>query len=227
MKLRKYKLGDLVEVTRGASLSGQFYAEEGELIRLTLGHFNMNGGGFKENTSKTDLYFTGPVKEEFILKKGDIVTPLTEQSLGLLGTTARIPESGKYIQSQDVAIVRCKEGLLDPNFCYYLISSSVVRQQLSAGAQQTKIRHTSPDKIKDCTVWVPEIDEQKKIGRILSDIDDKIALNRQINDNLRASRAQSQTQFELCRGAAVNANISPNLQRLDRSLRGARVRLAA
>ena len=190
MKLRKYKLGDLVEVTRGASLSGQFYAEEGELIRLTLGNFNMNGGGFKENTSKTDLYFTGPVKEEFILKKGDIVTPLTEQSLGLLGTTARIPESGKYIQSQDVALVRCKEGLLDPNFCYYLISSSVVRQQLSAGAQQTKIRHTSPDKIKDCTVWAPEIDEQKKIGRILSDIDDKIALNRQINDNLEAMARQ-------------------------------------
>ena len=190
MKLRKYKLGDLVEVTRGASLSGQFYAEEGELIRLTLGNFNMNGGGFKENTSKTDLYFTGPVKEEFILKKGDIVTPLTEQSLGLLGTTARIPESGKYIQSQDVALVRCKEGLLDPNFCYYLISSSVVRQQLSAGAQQTKLRHTSPDKIKDCTVWAPEIDEQKKIGRILSDIDDKIALNRQINDNLEAMAKQ-------------------------------------
>ena len=190
MKLTKYKLGDLVEVTRGASLSGQFYAEEGELIRLTLGNFNMNGGGFKENTSKTDLYFTGPVKDEFILNKGDIITPLTEQSLGLLGTTARVPESGKYIQSQDVALVRCKEGLLDPNFCYYLISSSIVRQQLSAGAQQTKIRHTSPDKIKDCTVWVPEFGEQKKIGRILSDIDEKIILNRQINDNLEAMAKQ-------------------------------------
>ena len=190
MKLTKYKLGDLVEVTRGASLSGQFYAEEGELIRLTLGNFNMNGGGFKENTSKTDLYFTGPVKDEFILNKGDIITPLTEQSLGLLGTTARVPESGKYIQSQDVALVRCKEGLLDPNFCYYLISSSIVRQQLSAGAQQTKIRHTSPDKIKDCTVWVPEFEEQKKIGRILSDIDEKIILNRQINDNLEAMAKQ-------------------------------------
>lgn len=118
MKMTKYKLGELVEVTRGASLSGQFYAEEGKLIRLTLGNFNMNGGGFKENTSKTDLYFTGTVRDEFILNKGDIITPLTEQSLGLLGTTARIPESGKYIQSQDVALVRCKEGLLDPNFCY-------------------------------------------------------------------------------------------------------------
>ena len=184
MELTKYKLRDLVDVTRGMSLSGQFYAEEGEFIRLTLGNFNMNGGGFKENTSKTDLYFTGAVKDEFILKKGDIITPLTEQSLGLLGTTARIPESGKYIQSQDIALVHCKRNRIDPNFCYYLISSNLVRQQLSAAAQQTKIRHTSPDKIMDCTVWIPNLENQIKIGRILTDIDNKIALNRAINDNL-------------------------------------------
>ena len=49
---------------------------------------------------------------------------------------------------------------------------------------------------------------------------------REINDNLRASRAQSQTQFELCRGAAVNADVSPNLPWLDRSLREVEVRHA-
>ena len=184
MELKKYKLGELIDVTRGMSLSGQYYSETGNFIRLTLGNFNMNGGGFKENTSKTDLYFIGPIKEEYILHEGDIITPLTEQSLGLLGTTARIPESGKYIQSQDVALVKCKEGIIDPNFCYYLISSNIVRMQLSAAAQQTKIRHTSPDKIKDCTVWVPDIENQKRIGRILTDIDSKIAINRAINDNL-------------------------------------------
>ena len=48
-----------------------------------------------------------------------------------------------------------------------------------------------------------------------------------INDNLRASRAQSQTQFELCRGAAVNADVSSNLPILDRSLREVKVRHAA
>ena len=190
MELTKYKLRDLVDVTRGMSLSGQFYAEEGEFIRLTLGNFNMNGGGFKENTSKTDLYFTGAVKDEFILKKGDIITPLTEQSLGLLGTTARIPESGKYIQSQDIALVHCKRNRIDPNFCYYLISSNLVRQQLSAAAQQTKIRHTSPDKIMDCTVWIPNLENQIKIGRILTDIDHKITLNRAINDNLEKMAKQ-------------------------------------
>ena len=184
MKLKEYKLGELIEVTRGASLSGQYYSSEGELIRLTLGNFNMNGGGWKTNTSKDDLFFTGTVKDDFILEKGDIITPLTEQSIGLLGTTARIPDSGKYIQSQDVALVKCNMELIDSNFCYYLISSNIVRQQLSAAAQQTKIRHTSPDKIKDCTVWIPELSMQKKIGRILTDIDSKIVLNRAINQNL-------------------------------------------
>ena len=184
MKLTKCKIGELVNVTRGMSLSGQYYSEKGELIRLTLGNFNMNGGGFKKNTSKSDLYFTGPVREEFILKKGDIITPLTEQSLGLLGTTARIPESGKYIQSQDVALVRCKPGKIDPNFCYYLVSSHSVKQQLSAAAQQTKIRHTSPEKIMNCTVWVPELQEQERIGALLTEIDSQIELNCSINRNL-------------------------------------------
>ena len=188
--LTKHKLGELIEVTRGASLSGEYYAEEGKLVRLTLGNFDLNGGGFKLNTSKTDLYFTGPVKENFILSKGDIITPLTEQTIGLLGATARIPESGKYIQSQDVALIRCKEGLLYPNYCYYLISSKMVRNQLSAAAQQTKIRHTSPDRIKDCTVCIPSYEEQIRIGDLLVEIDEKINLNKSINHNLEAMAKQ-------------------------------------
>lgn len=115
---------------------------------------------------------------------------MTEQAIGLLGSTARIPESGKYIQSQDIAKIDCNESLLDKDFAFYLISSACVKQQLSAAAQQTKIRHTSPDKIKECTVWIPSLDVQKRIGRILTDIDNKIAINRQINDNLEAMAKQ-------------------------------------
>ena len=62
---------------------------------------------------------------------------------------------------------------------------------------------------------------------VLSSIYTNVWCKRQINDNLRASRAQSQTQFELCRDAAVNADVSPNLQRLDHSSKEAKVRHAA
>ena len=190
MELKKYKLGEILDVTRGASLSGEFYATEGEYIRLTCGNFDYQNNCFKENKSKDNLYYTGDFRSEFLMEKGDIITPLTEQAIGLLGSTAIIPESGKYIQSQDVAKIICKEDLLDKDFAFYLISSTLVKQQLSAAAQQTKIRHTSPDKIKDCTVWIPELAEQKRISKLLRSLDCKIELNRAINQNLETMAKQ-------------------------------------
>ncbi|MCE8181262.1 restriction endonuclease subunit S [Porphyromonas gingivalis] len=188
--MKKYKLGELIEVSRGASLCGDFYTASGKYIRLTCGNFDYHNNCFKENTSKGNLFYTGEFKEEFLLEKGDLITPLTEQAIGLLGSTAWIPESGKYIQSQDIAKITCKEELLDKRFAYYLISSDMVKRQLSAAAQQTKIRHTSPDKIKDCTVWIPSLAEQKKIGKFLFDIDCKIEINRSLNHNLEAIAKQ-------------------------------------
>lgn len=187
MELKKYKLGEILDVTRGASLSGEFYATEGKCIRLTCGNFDYQNNCFKENKSKDNLYYIGDFKPEFLMEEGDIITPLTEQAIGLLGSTAIIPESGKYIQSQDVAKIICKEELLDKDFAFYLISSTLVKQQLSAAAQQTKIRHTSPDKIRDCTVWIPELTEQKRIGKLLRSLDRKIELNRSVNQKLEAT----------------------------------------
>lgn len=190
MKLTKYKLGELLDVKRGASLAGEYYATEGEYVRLTCGNFDYVNNCFKENTSKDNLFYTGKVREEFIMQKGDIITPLTEQAIGLLGSTAIIPESNKYIQSQDVAKIICNEELLYPMYAFYLISSDSVKAQLGAAAQQTKIRHTSPDKIKDCVVWIPDLDTQRRIASVLSNLDRKIALNRQINTNLEALARQ-------------------------------------
>lgn len=177
-RLTRYKLGQLIEVTRGQSLLGDYYAEKGDRVRLTLANFDYQNGGFKENAQKNDIYYTGPVRSQFILNKGDIITPLTEQTPGLLGSTARIPESHKYVQSGDVALVKCNEDVIDPSFCYYLLPSSQVKKQLAAGSQQTKIRHTSPDAIKNCIVDIPDLDQQRKIGRLLDTITAKIDENR-------------------------------------------------
>ena len=98
MSLTRYKLGEILDVTRGASLSGEFYATEGEYIRLTCGNFDYQNNCFKENKSKDNLYYIGEFKPEFLMEKGDIITPLTEQAIGLLGSTAMIPESGNIFK---------------------------------------------------------------------------------------------------------------------------------
>lgn len=178
--LKKRKLGEILDVKRGTSLAGKYYATNGTYIRLTLGNFNYPGKGFKKNLGKEDIYFTGPIKKEFVMNKGDIITPLTEQVAGLLGETARIPENSKYIQSGDIGHIIPDISQLDDKFAYYLIASSSVKKQLGAVAQQTKIRHTSPEKIKDCVVWLPQIDYQKKAGEILDLINDKLVNNNNI-----------------------------------------------
>ena len=179
--MKKITLNEVLDVKRGASLSGEYYAEEGKYIRTTLGNFDYPAGGFKENTSKTDLYFTGEIKDDYILKQGDIITPLTEQVSGLLGETARIPEGDKYIQSGDVGLVIPNESVIDRDYCFYLVSSPGVKKQLDASAQQTKIRHTSPDAIKNCIAWIPsDKAEQKRIADLLDTINAKIMLNKKI-----------------------------------------------
>ena len=184
--MRKIKLGDVLDVQRGTSLSGEYYATSGDKIRLTLGNFKYPECGFKENSTKSDIYFTGKVKDNFIMKEGDIITPLTEQVRGLLGNTATIPVSNLYIQSGDIAKIIPDEKLLNKRFSYYLISSPIVKKQLDSASQQTKIRHTSPDKIKDCIAFVPEIDTQKQIASILDLLDSKISLNNKIISELES-----------------------------------------
>lgn len=182
--LTRYKLSQLIEVTRGQSLAGEYFAEQGEIMRLTLANFDYQNGGFKEDSQKLDLYYTGTIKSQCLLNKGDIITPLTEQTPGLLGSTARIPISGKYVQSGDIALIKCNEALIDSSFCYYLLPSTQVKKQLAAGSQQTKIRHTSPDAIKNCIVDIPCLEQQQKIGNLLDSITAKIEENNKQNNIL-------------------------------------------
>lgn len=183
--MRKIKLGEVLDVKRGMSLSGEYYSTEGEFIRLTLGNFTYPESGWKENNQKDDIYFTGKIKPEAILKKGDIITPLTEQVRGLLGNTATIPVDDLYIQSGDIGLVIPNEGILNKRFAYYLISSQMIKKQLDACSQQTKIRHTSPDAIKDCIAYLPDLKTQESISKIMDSISGKIEINNKINNNLQ------------------------------------------
>ena len=174
--MEKIKLGDVIDIRRGMTLPGEFYSETGEFIRLTAGNFDYINNCFKDNTSKSDIYYVGKIREDCLLKKGDMITPMTEQVKGLIGSTAFIPVDDLYVLSNDIGLITCSDKI-DKNYCYYLISSDYVKNQLSNMAQQTKIRHTSPDKIKGVSVVLPDIDKQKKIGKILRDLDVQIERN--------------------------------------------------
>ena len=109
---------------------------------------------------------------------------MTQQAEGLLGSTAIVPEDGKYLHNQRIGLIRCNEEKLNPLFAYYLFMTKTVREQLERSSSGTQVKHTSPEKIYDVFVSIPSVNEQIKIARILNLIDKRIDENIHINDNL-------------------------------------------
>ena len=87
--------------------------------------------------------------------------------------------------STEFIVFRAKDGYTIPDFVYYLIRSHIIREPAiksmvgSSGRQRVQT-----DVIRDLEVSFPDCDEQEKIVNILRSLDDKIALNCNINNNL-------------------------------------------
>lgn len=128
--------------------------------------------------------FTGGTK----FRNGDTImariTPCLEN-----GKTARVDildDDEIGFGSTEYIVFRAKEGY-DPDFIYYLVTSPVVREPAiksmvgSSGRQRVQT-----DVVQQLKVLVPCLQEQQAISSILRALEDKIAANRRINENLAA-----------------------------------------
>lgn len=113
------------------------------------------------------------------------ITPCLEN-----GKTAKVnilEENEVGFGSTEYIVFRAKQGV-DADYLYYLISSPWVREPAiksmvgSSGRQRVQT-----DVLQNLKILNPAYNEQKKIGGILSDLDDKIAMNARINKNLYAA----------------------------------------
>ena len=85
--------------------------------------------------------------------------------------------------SNDVLVLRANDGI-DARYLYYVLADDAFFDYATTTSKGTKMPRG--DKIAIMQYEVPHLDfpTQKKIARILSEIDDKIILNSSINDNL-------------------------------------------
>ena len=180
--MNRMKLGEILSVKHGWAFKGEYFAEDGEQSILTPGNF-FEKGGFKPNNGK-ERYYTGTYPKEYLCHKGDLIVAMTQQAEGLLGSTALVPENNKYLHNQRIGLVTCDEKRLNKLFAYYLFMTKSVREQLERSSSGTKVKHTSPEKIYDVEVEIPDVISQQKIANLLWAIDEKIANNNAINDNL-------------------------------------------
>jgi type I restriction enzyme, S subunit len=87
--------------------------------------------------------------------------------------------------NQHVSIIRTKKDLLDPDFLkYYLVSSNMQSLLLSMASEGATRPALTKKMLENLELYVPEIDEQKKISTVLNSFSNKIELNNDMNTTL-------------------------------------------
>ena len=104
--------------------------------------------------------------------------------VGTYGKPVYIKDNNPFVFQRHIAILRPDASLLNPQFLYYtLLSPQFYRKAdiMAIGAVQRTISLTS---LRNATVQIPPLKVQKEIATALKSLDDKIEVNRRINENL-------------------------------------------
>lgn len=139
---------------------------------------------FKKYVNSFDLEeYKGGAK----FKNGDTlfarITPCLEN-----GKTAKVSILGENeigFGSTEYIVMRKRNNISDEDFIYYLAISPEFRNIAIKSMTGTSGRQrVQLDVLKNTEMLLPSYEEQKKIGKILSSLDEKIELNNKINNNL-------------------------------------------
>ncbi|MEX2529841.1 MAG: restriction endonuclease subunit S [Gemmatimonadota bacterium] len=113
---------------------------------------------------------------------GDIV--FTQR--GTLGQVSMVPPDGyeRYVISQSQMKLTVEPTVADPLFIYYVFSGSEHQQYIRQNAIQTGVPHINLGILRETPLSLPPPYQQRAIAHILGTLDDKIELNRRMNETL-------------------------------------------
>ena len=182
---KKYKLKDVCTILGDGLHGTPIYDDKGEF-------FFINGNNLKDGriSIKNDTKRV-PYSEANKYKK-----PLNNRTIlvsinGTIGNVAKYQDE-KCILGKSACFFNVKENV-DLNFIYYVVANQQFKNTITQLATGTTIKNVSLETMRNYTFGIPPLSIQKQIGKILSSFDEKIELNRRINDNLEQ---QAQALFK-------------------------------
>ena len=110
-----------------------------------------------------------------------------------VGNAAIIRTGQKVCLGQRVVLLRPNKSIVNPMFLVYYLLSDEIQHKLKNNANGAVVAHLNMNEIRNLSVSIPERNIQDKIASILCALDDKIEINRRINDNLEQ---QAQALFK-------------------------------
>ena len=149
-----------VPVIRGQNMSGRWVSGEFAFV-----------SDEKANQLSSNLAYAG-----------DVV--FTQR--GTLGQVSLVPTEPyeRYVLSQSQMKLAPDPSKADSLFLYYVFSSEGQQGYIRRNAVQSGVPHTNLAFLRSTPIRLPPVDEQRAIAGVLGALDDRIELNRRMNETL-------------------------------------------
>ena len=194
MSYETYRVADLIDEIAmgpfGSNIKVSCFVDSGVPV---LNGSNLEGFSLSEKAFR----FVTKEKADSLNKanahRGDIV--ITHR--GTLGQIAFIPQDSRYdryVISQSQFRVRCNDKVL-PEYLVYYFHTPIGQHKLLSNASQVGVPALArpSSTFQQIEVVLPELSIQKRVVEIISTIQNKIANNQELNDNLEQ---QAQSYFQ-------------------------------
>ena len=192
MELKKYKLGDIAEIYI-SSIDKKSKDGEQSVKLCNFVDIYHNWAITKDLVpnfmiaSATDNNI-----KRFSLKKGYVAFTKDSETRDDIGIPAYIADDlDNTVLGYHCALAKPNADILSGKYLNAFLHSDYIKKYFELNATGSGMRYTlSTETLNNIPILAPSLEMQEFIGNIFSDIDRKICLNRQINDNLEAMAKQ-------------------------------------
>lgn len=182
-KLHKYAFADLYDMTSGISSTKEQAGHGAPFVSFSTVFNN-----YFLPDELTDLMDTSEREQEiYSIKKGDILITRTSETVDELAMSCvALKEYPRATYSGFVKRLRPKTtGVAYDKYMAFFLRSKYFRKVINSNTIMTLRASFNEDIFSFLTLYLPDYEEQVKIGNMLYNIERKISVNKKINDNLQ------------------------------------------
>ena len=198
-------LDKISEITKGSGISKDQLSEQGSPCILYGELYTKYKSEIIDVVySRTELESSSLVKS----KANDVIIPCSgETAIDI--STARCVPFNNILLGGDLNIIRLKHD--DGGFFAYQLNGAR-KKDIARVAQGVSVVHLYGENLKHIRVYHPAIEEQKKITRLLSLMDERIATQNKIIEDLKLLKsAIAETVFNNMKGHLTNLSAICNI----------------
>ena len=185
---QQIRLGDVCSFQNGLAFKSNEFDTNGDYYVIKIKELK---NGYVKLFNESSKVFKNGKNNIYSIKYNDVLIALTGDPVNKpnpcswVGRVAVNKNKEQLYLNQRVAKFCPNDNFLDLKFIYYYFrvydNFYDLAQKATGSASQANI---STKTIEDTVIFVPSLNKQKQIVKILSSLDDKIELNNRINANL-------------------------------------------